>query len=71
MKDDDNDALTMPLCVTGTAEELDRDLARQVREFAEAQARTASNLVQVKKELEAAEKAAFPAARAILSASKP
>ena len=58
VKDDDNDALTVPLCVTGTAEELDRDLARQVREFAEAQATTSSNLAQVKKELEAAEKAA-------------
>jgi PRTRC genetic system protein E len=56
--DDDNDALTAPLCVTGTAEELDRDLARQVRDFAEAQATTSSNLAQVKKDLEAAEKAA-------------
>jgi PRTRC genetic system protein E len=63
VKDDDNDALTVPLCVTGTAEELDRDLARQVREFAEAQATTSSNLAQVKKELEAAEKAAREEAR--------
>jgi len=63
LKDDDNDALTVPLCVSGTAEELDRDLARQVREFAEAQATTSSNLAQVKKELEASEKAAREEAR--------
>jgi PRTRC genetic system protein E len=63
VRDDDSDALTVPLCVTGTAEELDRDLARQVREFAEAQATTSSNLAQVKKELEAAEKAAREEAR--------
>jgi PRTRC genetic system protein E len=58
IRSDDNEALTAPLYVTGTAEELDRDLARQVRDFAEAQATTSSNLAQVKKDLEEAEKAA-------------
>ena len=33
VKDDENTALTTPLCCTGTPEELDRELPAQVREF--------------------------------------
>lgn len=57
VKDDENDVLTMPLCATGTAEELDRDLPRQLREFVEVHAATASNLDRIKQELAAAERA--------------
>jgi len=57
VKDDENDVLTMPLCATGTAEELDRDLPRQLREFVEVHAATASNLDRIKQELAAAQKA--------------
>ena len=57
VKDDENDVLTMPLCATGTAEELDCDLPRQLREFVEVHAATASNLERIKQELAAAQKA--------------
>ena len=57
VKDDENDVLTMPLCATGTAEELDSDLPRQLREFVEVHTTTASNLGRIKQELAAAEKA--------------
>ena len=57
VKDDENDVLTMPLCATGTAEELDSELPRQLREFVEVHAATASNLDRIKQELAAAQKA--------------
>jgi len=57
VKDDENDVLTVPLCATGTAEELDRDLPRQLREFVEVHSAAASNLDRIKQELAAAEKA--------------
>ena len=57
VKDDENDVLTMPLCATGTAEELDRELPRQLREFVEVHAATTSNLDRIKQELAAAQKA--------------
>ena len=33
VKDDESDALTTALCITASAEELDRELAAQLREF--------------------------------------
>ena len=33
VKDDESDALTTALCITASAEELDRDLPAQLREF--------------------------------------
>ena len=57
VKDDENDALTTALCITASAEELDRDLATQLREFTDVHAKAASNIQKVKDELAAAEKA--------------
>jgi PRTRC genetic system protein E len=62
VKDDENDALTTALCITASAEELDRDLPAQLREFTEVRAKAASNIQKVKDELAAAEKAERDAA---------
>ncbi len=56
-KDDESDALTTALCITARAEELDRDLAAQLREFTDVYAKAATNIQKVKDELAAAEKA--------------
>ena len=70
VKDDENDVLTMPLCATGTAEELDRELPRQLREFVEVHAATASNLDRIKEDLAAAEKAESDARKEKLKGKK-
>ena len=62
VKDDENDALTTALCITASAEELDRDLATQLREFTDVHAKAGSNIQKVKDELAAAEKAEREAA---------
>lgn len=62
VKDDESDALTTALCITASAEELDRDLAAQLREFTDVHAKTATNIQKVKDELAAAEKAEREAA---------
>ena len=62
VKDDENDALTMALCITASAEELDCDLAAQLREFTDVHAKAATNIQKVKDELAAAEKAERDAA---------
>ena len=62
VKDDECDALTAALCITASAEELDRSLADQLREYTEAHTRTASNIQTVKDELAVAEKAERAAA---------
>ena len=62
VKDDESDALTTALCITASAEELDRDLAAQLREFTGVHAKAATNIQQVKDELAAAEKAEREAA---------
>ncbi len=62
VKDDESDALTTPLCITANPEDLDRDLAAQLREFTDVHAKTATNIQQVKAELAAAEKAEREAA---------
>ena len=70
LKDDENEVLSVPLCATGTAEELDRDLPRQLRDFVNAHAATSSNLARIKEELEAAEKAAEEARKEKLKGKK-
>ena len=70
VKDDENDVLTTPLCVTGTAEELDRDLPGQIRAFVEVHTATASNIEQIKQELAAAEKTADEARKEKLRGKK-
>ena len=62
IKEDESDALTTALCITASAEDLDRDLAAQLREFTDAHAKAATNIQQVKNELAAAEKAEREAA---------
>ena len=56
--DDPDTVLTAPLCCTGTAEELDRTLVTQLREFVDVHATAGSNLAAIKQEIAAAEKAA-------------
>lgn len=62
VKDDESDALTTALCITASPEELDRDLAAQLREFTDVHAKAATNIQNVKDELAAAEKAEREAA---------
>jgi PRTRC genetic system protein E len=62
VKDDESDALTTALCITASAEELDRDLPAQLREFTDAHGKAASNIQNVKDELAAAEKSEREAA---------
>ena len=54
---DDNPALTAPLTITGTAEELDRDLAAQLASFSESVIQAGSNLEILKIEHSSAVKA--------------
>ena len=54
VKDDESDALTTALCITASAEELDRDLPAQLREFTDVHAKAASNIQKVKDELASA-----------------
>ena len=70
LKEDENEVLSVPLCATGTAEELDRDLPRQLRDFVDAHAATTSNLARIKEEFEAAEKAAEEARKEKLKGKK-
>ena len=56
VKDDESDALTTALCITASAEELDRDLPAQLREYTDVHAKAASNIQKVKDDLAAAEK---------------
>ena len=62
VKDDESDAMTTALCITASAEELDRDLPAQLREYTEVHAKVGSNIQKVKDDLAAAEKAEREAA---------
>jgi PRTRC genetic system protein E len=57
LKDGENAALTTPLTVTGTAEELDRDLAETVINFVAAHLELKNTLDRAKAEMDAAAKA--------------
>jgi len=59
----DDNALTTPLAITGTAEELDRDLPQQLVEFVGAHLQLQSTLAAAKAEMDAAAKAAREDAR--------
>ena len=61
--DTEDNALTTPLAITGTAEELDRDLPQQLVEFTEAHLQLQSTLASAKAEMDAAAKAAREEAR--------
>ena len=59
----DANALTTPLAITGTAEELDRDLPQQLVEFTGAHLQLQTTLASAKAEMDAAAKAAREEAR--------
>jgi len=56
--EDENAALTTPLSYTGTPEELDGELGKQVAAYVETHQQLGSTLAQVKAEMDAAAKAA-------------
>jgi len=58
LKDGENQALTTPLCVTGTAAELDAELVPQISSFVAAHAGLTTNLAAIEKEIAEAEKTA-------------
>ena len=64
MKDGDHDALTTPLSVTGTAEELDAQLAATLVGFVASHLQMKNTLEKAKAEMDAASKAAQAEARA-------
>jgi len=61
--DTEDNALTTPLAITGTAEELDRDLPQQLMEFTGAHLQLQSTLASAKADMDAAAKAAREEAR--------
>ena len=61
--DTEDNSLTTPLAITGTAEELDRDLPQQLVEFTGAHLQLQTTLASAKAEMEAAAKAAREEAR--------
>jgi PRTRC genetic system protein E len=64
LKDGDNDALTTPLSVTGTAEDLDAELSSTIVGFVGAHLQMKNTLEKAKAEMDAASKAAQAEARA-------
>ena len=64
LQDSENTALTTPFKLTGTAEELDRDLPSSIVDFVAAHLQLKSTLERAKAEMDAAGKAAQAAARA-------
>lgn len=64
LKDDENKALTTPLSITGTAEELDAELGSTLVDYAAAHLQLKNTLKQAKEEMDAAAKAAQAEARA-------
>lgn len=64
LKDGENAALTTPVTVTGTAEELDRDLPATLVDFVASHLQLKNTLDRAKSEMDAAAKAAQAEARA-------
>jgi PRTRC genetic system protein E len=62
-RDGENAALTTPLILVGTPEELDRELPRTVTEYVETHRGLSTTLAQAKAEMETAAKAAQEEAR--------
>ena len=63
LKDDENKALTTPITVTGTAEELDAELGPTLVDFVASHLQLKNTLVQAKADMEAAAKVAQTEAR--------
>jgi PRTRC genetic system protein E len=68
LKDGENAALTTPLTVTGTAEELDRDLPATLVDFVSAHLQLKNTLDRAKAEMDAAAKSAQADARSKIKA---
>jgi PRTRC genetic system protein E len=64
LKDGDNDALTTPLSVTGTAEDLDAELSTTIISFVGSHLQMKNTLEKAKAEMDAASKTAQADARA-------
>jgi PRTRC genetic system protein E len=64
IKDGDNDALTIPLSVTGTAADLDAELSTTIISFVGSHLQMRNTLEKAKAEMDAASKAAQAEARA-------
>lgn len=64
LKDDENKALTTPITVSGTAEELDAELGPTLVDFVASHLRLKNTLVQAKADMDAAAKAAQAEGRA-------
>ena len=64
VKDSENSALLTPMCCTGAADELDRDLPAQLGNFVAGYVRLSNNLAEIERERQEAEKAAREQARA-------
>ena len=64
LKDGDNDALTTPLSVTGTAEDLDAELSTTIVSFVGSHLQMRHTLEKAKADMDAASKAAQAEARA-------
>ena len=64
LKDDENNALTTPLTITGTAEELDAELGPTLVDFVGSHLQLKNTLTQAKADMDAAAKAAQAEARA-------
>ena len=64
LKDGDNDALTTPLSVTGTGEDLDAELSKTIISFVGSHLQMKNTLEKAKAEMDAASKAAQAEARA-------
>lgn len=63
LKDDENKALTTPLTITGTAEELDAELGPTLVDYVASHLQLKNTLKQAKEEMDAAAKAAQAEAR--------
>jgi len=63
LQQNENQALTAPLCVTGTAAELDAELVPQIATFVSSHGGLTTNLAAIEQEVAEAEKAAREAAK--------
>ena len=63
IKESENGALLTPMCCTGAADELDRELPSQVGNFVAGYVRLSNNLAEIERERQEAEKTAREQAR--------
>lgn len=71
VKEDEDQALTTPLSLTGSAEELDSELGRYLASYIDSHLPLGSTLAEAKAEMDAAAKAARQKVKTTQQASKP